>query len=1474
MAMNTMDGALYFKKSDNTIITAVDNTILHIDSSNGRVGINTTSPVDALDVDGKIRTNDRVLSNTYQSTSTYGLQFSNSAGAIQMFKSDAGDLGIGTTSPAVALHIVRSGTDAKLRIQDSDGTNQFTTISQNGGQLQIFARNNTSNGSIQFFGNNGSASTEYARFNNSGFLGIGTTSPASKLHVSDGGNTGVEIIPQHSNNRNIIFSFDRGGTGYKTLDFDALDYHFNPSGTEKMRLTNDGKLGIGTTAPATKLHVAGGTDTADTVRISGGHNSRYLAVRTFENNSLVGAGVILNASSSGGAFKFQTTSTDRMIIDNNGNVGIGTTNPQTGLQVVKDWVNDYGSINISSGQNVLGGLGLRANSVYKGGLIYRDGTAGAYWELTAYANEPFLFKTNNAERMRISNGGNVGIGTTSPSQPLHVEGNVRLADAASIQFGSSFYQTITGQAGSNDLLYRTYQDHVFKTGTGPSSNTDGTTRMVIDVNGNVGIGTTSPNVRLHIADTSGDTTLAINNSTQVTGNTARIDLRHNGITGSQIKSSNVEDFTSTANRTSDLTFVTRNNGTFVQAMHLQEDGNVGIGTTSPGTLHSASYGTTKLHVDGGTDRGQMILEGNTSASVVMSDNGATANSRVFITQVNDGLMHFKSVNDNGTSKATILSMTSAGAITFNSAFTFPTSIGSAGQVLKVPNSGSVLIWSDQTGGGGATDTISDADGDTKIQVEENSDDDAIRFDVAGSQKMILTSAGRLGVNDSSPQGVLHVTSDSTTVDALYIESNEASSSAAPVVTLHRHSASPADSDYLGQLKFKGENDADQEVVYAKITAKIQDASDGSEDGLIEFANRKAGSNNIGMRLRSDSLQLLNDTNFVVGDITMSGSTVSDAGDFDLDIGGDITLDAGGGDIRLKDDGTQFGRFANFLGSLAITSGASDTAIIIGDANGNQIVGGDISFTDNKKLKLGAGNDLQIYHDATHSYIDNNTGSLYISSTSSVQIEDNSGNDMITAGVAGAVTLFHNGSAKFATASSGAAVTGDLAISGNLTVNGTTTSVSSTNTTITDALIELGSGNTSANTNDLGLILERGTTGNNVFIGWDESEDKVAFGTTTATGSSTGNVSYSRASIIANSLDLTNHIDMADNAKIRLGNSDDLQIHHDGTNNLIQGSAGNVLYIQGRAGVNSILVVPDGAVNLYHNNTARLATTSTGINVTGIGTFTGGELYLGEADVASGHINAFENMTFNIDSDNDDTNRFFEWNKNGNSGSGTELMRLTEDARLGINTSSPATTLHVNGEITIPASIVHEGDSDTFFGFHTNNQWRVVTGGTERIEVRDGGIVINDGGNDYNFRVETDGDSNCLFVDGGLNRVGIGTNAPKAKIQVEELGIETTNSTTSATTQVTLASLDITHFRSARFTIQITNSTDNTYHTTELLALHDGTTANITEFGTIFTGAALEATFDAAITSGFFRLQATPASSDTMLFKVIAYAITV
>ena len=91
---------------------------------------------------------------------------------------------------------------------------------------------------------------------------------------------------------------------------------------------------------------------------------------------------------------------------------------------------------------------------------------------------------------------------------------------------------------------------------------------------------------------------------------------------------------------------------------------------------------------------------------------------------------------------------------------------------------------------------------------------------------------------------------------------------------------------------------------------------------------------------------------------------------------------------------------------------------------------------------------------------------------------------------------------------------NVVVTGNLTVNGTTTTVATTNTTVSDNILELNSG-AGSNSSDCGLMIERGSTGNNAFIGWDESADQFILGTTTATASSTGDLSVSAGTIQAN-----------------------------------------------------------------------------------------------------------------------------------------------------------------------------------------------------------------------------------------------------------------------------------------------------------------------------------------------------------------------
>jgi len=93
---------------------------------------------------------------------------------------------------------------------------------------------------------------------------------------------------------------------------------------------------------------------------------------------------------------------------------------------------------------------------------------------------------------------------------------------------------------------------------------------------------------------------------------------------------------------------------------------------------------------------------------------------------------------------------------------------------------------------------------------------------------------------------------------------------------------------------------------------------------------------------------------------------------------------------------------------------------------------------------------------------------------------------------------------------------NLVVTGDFTVNGTTTTVSTTNLKVSDTLIELNTGATS-NANDMGIIMERGSTGNNAIFMFDESVDEFTVGTTTATNDATGNISITAGTFTAATL---------------------------------------------------------------------------------------------------------------------------------------------------------------------------------------------------------------------------------------------------------------------------------------------------------------------------------------------------------------------
>ena len=228
--------------------------------------------------------------------------------------------------------------------------------------------------------------------------------------------------------------------------------------------------------------------------------------------------------------------------------------------------------------------------------------------------------------------------------------------------------------------------------------------------------------------------------------------------------------------------------------------------------------------------------------------------------------------------------------------------------------------------------------------------------------------------------------------------------------------------------------------------------------------------------------------------------------------------------------------------------------------------------------------------------------------------------------------------------------GNVVITGNLTVNGATVTNSATNTTIEDALIELGSGNTGANANDLGLILERGSTGNNVFMGWDESIDRVVFATTTATGASTGDLSLTNANVQAANFygNLTGAVTGNADTATALATGRNFSLTGDVTASAVSfdgtGAVALTTVIDS-GGINHLKTddLPEGSSNLYHT-TARargaISVTDAGgdgsasyNSSTGVITYTGPSAAEVRAHLTANKGLSVTNGEFNLDSAN-------------------------------------------------------------------------------------------------------------------------------------------------------------------------------------------------------------------------------------------------
>jgi len=164
--------------------------------------------------------------------------------------------------------------------------------------------------------------------------------------------------------------------------------------------------------------------------------------------------------------------------------------------------------------------------------------------------------------------------------------------------------------------------------------------------------------------------------------------------------------------------------------------------------------------------------------------------------------------------------------------------------------------------------------------------------------------------------------------------------------------------------------------------------------------------------------------------------------------------------------------------------------------------------------------------------------------------------------------------------------------------------------------------------------------------------------------------------------------------------------------------------------------------------------------------------------------------------------------------------------------SDAGTAAFNNSLLMPNYIYHTGDTDTYFGFPSANAIKFVTGNVESFVVSATDVVVNDGSNDINFRVESNGNANMVFVDAGNDKVAIGTATATATLTVAGSAVAKTDTDTSNTGNVTLD-----YTANQNFVLTLTGNTTLVNPTTENIGqsgfisfIQDGTGSRVLSVG--------------------------------------------
>jgi len=663
-------------------------------SSSGYVGIGTTSPTEKLDVRSGAIANGNGTIKTVLSYTTEGLVGTLSNHALLFYSNNtekaritsAGLVGIGTTSPAAILDVVNTGRiQGILRTQSTPRTTFYDNafaVSTDGGGATGFIYTSGTGGTfpLDFYGELILQSSPRTGYNNGISLVTGTTSPSVKLRISEVGNVGIGTTSPNellevsgtspiirvlaiSGNSTLRLT-DNGVRNWDLKVVDVSDY-FEVGGTSATSLvvTGAGNVGIGTTVPAFKLDVSGsvrvygptggviirdGTASKGNIRPSVGNGSILISDDsssqtrgiTINNN---GGVTISTANASQNIIEGQANGSQVMCLNYNGNIGLGTSSPSAKLQIgTQTYATAPDATYFVAGNDSFSGPGpVGAISGYPTTANKNQVTASLFdvvsgWEAVngshAILRASAYNVINSTPAFVVLCNGNVGMGTTSPSSAASFNKVVEAYDATSLSYQVNSGGTYKAEFGisSNGGWLGTSTTHAMRFAS------NGTERMRISGSGTIQLNTLAtyssltyePSIIYTRAGQSGIGGIYFGNS-----------YNSNNNVGMQLRVSN--------------------DGTQVQAVTINNQGIVGIGTTSPAN--------SKLHIYADHVSGHSVLKIQTITSIASGgvpslaffDSDGTRNTLVYA--ASDGTYLANEVNKpiifstNSTQKMTIAS---------------------------------------------------------------------------------------------------------------------------------------------------------------------------------------------------------------------------------------------------------------------------------------------------------------------------------------------------------------------------------------------------------------------------------------------------------------------------------------------------------------------------------------------------------------------------------------------------------------------------------------------------------------------------------------------------------------------------------------------------------------------------------------------------------------------------------------------------